>query len=100
MRCHICGNTELSSNKEYFAGKCDDEGDLGKHENDCPWHDNHYCLKLNIEFNLENRKKTEFLENSFRDSDILKLIPQKERNNMWRQLQKRKNFPFSIADYE
>ena len=100
MKCHICGNTELSSNKEFFAGKCDNEGDLGKHENDCPWEDIHYCLKLKIEFSLENRKKTEFLENSLRDSDILKLIPQEDRNKMWKQMQKRKNLQFFIAEYE
>ena len=90
----------MSSNKEFFARKCNNEGDLGTHENDCPWDDNQYCLKLKIEFNLENRKKNEFLENSFRDSDILKLIPRNDRNKMWKELQKRKNLRFFIVEYK
>ena len=92
MKCHICGNTELSSNKEFFAGKCDSESDFGKHANDCPWDDNQYCLKLNIKFNREiDRLKTKFLEDSFRDSDAFKLIPQNERDEMRKHLELRKN---------
>ena len=91
MRCHICGNTELSSNKEFFAGKCESENDLGKHEDDCPWEDNQYCLKLKITFNLEVRRTTQFLENSFLNTASLSLIPQKQRDEIRKQLQKRKN---------
>ena len=91
MRCHICGNTELSSNKEFFAGKCQSENDLGKHEDDCPWEDNQYCLKLKITFNLEVRRTTQFLENSFLNTASLSLIPQKQRDEIRKQLQKRKN---------
>ena len=92
MKCHICGNTELSSNREFFAGKCDSENDLGNHENDCPWHDNQYCLKLKIIFNLEiERLKMTFLEDSFRDSELFKSIPQEERDEMRKHLRLRKN---------
>ena len=91
MRCHICRNTELSSNKEFFAGKCQSENDLGKHEDDCPWEDNQYCLKLKITFNLEVRRTTQFLENSFLNTASLSLIPQKQRDEIRKQLQKRKN---------
>ena len=92
MKCHVCGNTELSSNKEFFAGKCDSESDFGNHENDCPWHDNQYCLKLKIIFNLDiDRWKMTFLEDSFRDSEIFKVIPEEERDEMRKHLQLRKN---------
>ena len=91
MRCHICGNTELSSNKEFFAGKCDSEKDLGKHEDECPWDDNQYCLKLIITFGLEARRTTKFIESSFRDTSALNLIPEKQRDEMWKLLKKRKS---------
>ena len=93
MKCHVCGNTELSSNKEFFAGKCDSESDLGSHENDCPWHDNQYCLKLKIIFNLDiDRWKMTFLEDSFRDNEVFKVIPEEERDEMRKHLQLRKSF--------
>ena len=79
IKCRICGDAELSSNEEFYAGSCKGESDQGSRNESCFWEDNQYCLKLKITLSPVLKRRTELYEKTLLESDVLKHTFPKEQ---------------------
>ena len=78
LKCRVCENAELSSNKEYYAGQCKHDINLGRLERACPFKENQFCLKLKITFDPEVKRRTNLWEKNLSDNQLLGSVLSKE----------------------